>query len=385
MHTSRILVAAAFGAVATVTWAPAAIAEPDTEPRYAADQIAQVEPADVYLEAGEAHLVRHEDAAFIKARFDEVVLGSGDTLTVASPDGAESYVYGAADVEDGELRALSIEGDTAEVLLRDVEDGVPAKARLVAYSRGLNETELASRPSEWEAGPESICGNDDTQNAACYRGNDVEAWEASRSVARLIIDDRSYCTAWLADHGNRLLTNNHCFTTSREARVTEVQFKYKCRKCAGGAISTPLKVRGAKVLTTNARYDFTLFTVDDYAKIDHLPHLELDSGHADKGEEVFIPEHPGGRPLRIASASDEGKPSQGIETCRILDNRAVGYVRGSDLSYYCDTEGGSSGSPVISRSSGAVVGLHHLGGCPNSAVRMDLIYPMIKPYLKYDF
>ncbi|MDA1362295.1 serine protease [Glycomyces luteolus] len=382
MHTSRILVAAAFGAVATVTWAPAAIAEPDTEPRYAANQIAQVEPADADLVAGEAHRVRHRDAAFIKTRFDEVVLGSGDTLTVASPDGAESYMYRAADVEAGELRALSIEGDTAEVLLHDAEDGTAATAHLAAYSRGLNEAELASRPSEREAGPESICGKDDSRNAVCYRESDPEVWDAGRSVARLIINDESYCTAWLADHGNRLMTNNHCFTTSAEARVTEVQFKYRCLECSGGATRVPLKVRGAEVLATNYKYDFTLFTVADYEKIDHLPHLPMDTDRAYAGEKVFIAEHPGGRPLRIAAVSDRGGPSGAIRLCKIIDNGANGNGLRTDLSYYCDTEGGSSGSPVISRDTGEVVGLHHLGGCPNQAARMDRIWPLIAPYYR---
>jgi lysyl endopeptidase len=27
------------------------------------------------------------------------------------------------------------------------------------------------------------------------------------------------------------------------------------------------------------------------------------------------------------------------------------------------------------------VGIHHFGGCPNQAVRMDRIYPVIAPYL----
>lgn len=379
------LASAALGTAATVTWAPAAIAEPVAEPRYAADQIAQVEPADAVLEAGAAHRVHYSDAAFIKARFDEVVLGADDTLTVASPDGAESYVYRAADVEDGELRALSIEGDTAEVLLHDAEDGVEAAARLAAYSRGLNDAELDSRPSEREAGPESICGKDNSQNAACYKETDPAAWDASRSVARLIINDESYCTAWLAEGGNRLMTNNHCFSTDREAQVTEVQFKYECLECRGGETRVPLKVTGGRVLATNYTYDFTLFTVADYAKIAHLPHLPIGGDHADTGEKVFIAGHPGGKPMRIAAVSDRGGPQNALRQCKILDSTADGNGRRTDLSYYCDTEGGSSGSPVVSRTTGEVVGLHHLGGCPNSAVRMDLVRPMIAPYFAYDF
>ncbi|ONI92122.1 hypothetical protein ALI22I_05830 [Saccharothrix sp. ALI-22-I] len=45
----------------------------------------------------------------------------------------------------------------------------------------------------------------------------------------------------------------------------------------------------------------------------------------------------------------------------------------SDIAYRCDTEGGSSGSPVLSRRTHKVIGLHHHGGCPNQGVRIDLV------------
>ena len=52
---------------------------------------------------------------------------------------------------------------------------------------------------------------------------------------------------------------------------------------------------------------------------------------------------------------------------------ADGFIANSDVSYYCDTQGGSSGSPVISRVTNKVIALHHFGGCPNSGVRADLL------------
>jgi lysyl endopeptidase len=385
LHPTRILAAAAAGAFAAAMlawWPPTAAQTAEaTEPRYRADQIAQIEHAGVDLEAGDAHTVAHRGAAFIKARFDRVRLGERDAITVAGPGGTRTY--GADDVDGAGLRALSVEGGTAEVALHDdPSDGTAATARLAAYSRGLNEAELASRPPEWEAGPESICGGDDLRDAACYREADPAVHQASRAVARLIIDDESYCTGWIAGN-NRLLTNNHCFSSDAEAATVEVQFGYECLTCGGGVIAEPLKVAGADVLTTNFTYDYTLFTVDDWAAIAHLPRLPISAEPVQSGDKIYIPGHPGGEPMRIAAASDSEPIGTG-DQCQVRDPQADGHSLRTDLSYLCDSEGGSSGSPVIDRATGEVVGLHHFGGCPNQGVRMDLVYPLIAPYLVYE-
>ncbi|WP_426509736.1 trypsin-like serine peptidase [Dactylosporangium sp. McL0621] len=51
------------------------------------------------------------------------------------------------------------------------------------------------------------------------------------------------------------------------------------------------------------------------------------------------------------------------------------------MSYYCDADGGSSGSPVISRRTNKVIALHHFGGCPNSGVRIDRIAEQLRSLL----
>jgi lysyl endopeptidase len=67
-----------------------------------------------------------------------------------------------------------------------------------------------------------------------------------------------------------------------------------------------------------------------------------------------------------------------MTNCAVEDNAYEGYAADTDLSYLCDTAGGSSGSPVLSRDTDKVIALHHFGGCPNSAVRMDRIYEQIQ-------
>jgi lysyl endopeptidase len=89
-----------------------------------------------------------------------------------------------------------------------------------------------------------------------------------------------------------------------------------------------------------------------------------------------VPQHPAGEPTRIA-----GSLGDRAGTCEVGDNAYDGYAQNSDVSYLCDTEGGSSGSPVLSRKTNKVVALHHFGGCPNSGVRGDLLYAKLKSKL----
>jgi V8-like Glu-specific endopeptidase len=175
---------------------------------------------------------------------------------------------------------------------------------------------------------------------------------------------------------NRMLTNNHCFNNSADAYDTEVWFNYQCAACEGYDTFQPTKVWGDKVLATNHVYDFTLFTVADFAAVQKFGYLTFDTARPAKGQELYIVEHPAGDPARIAGALGET-----AGTCAVADNAYDGYATGSDVAYYCDTAGGSSGSPVLSRATNKVVALHHFGGCPNSGVRGDLLAAKLARYL----
>jgi hypothetical protein len=86
--------------------------------------------------------------------------------------------------------------------------------------------------------------------------------------------------------------------------------------------------------------------------------LELDNRQANEGEEIYIPQHPNGRPKEIAVL--DSKHSGNCKVKRY--GTSSGYDR---MLYTCDTESGSSGSPVLSRATNKVVALHQGGfeGC----------------------
>jgi lysyl endopeptidase len=318
---------------------------------------------------------RYAGASYVKLHFNRMSMTSGEYLTVSNADGTESYRYDSGNaVADW---AMSITGDTAKVEMRGTGD-----VSVDQVARGYTRTEQAKVPESQLTAPdrtgreESVCGGDESMDAVCYRSADPVAYTRSKAIARLLINGTELCTGWRVGRDNRMLTNNHCFTTSAEAAKTEVWFDYQCAKCGGSGALQPTKVWGATVLATDHTYDYTLFTVGNFAAVQKFGFLALDTTRPVKGQELYIPQHPAGEPTRIAGALGEK-----AGTCAVADNAYAGYAPASDVAYYCDTEGGSSGSPVLSRKTNRVVALHHFGGCPNSGVRADLIYAKLKALL----
>lgn len=339
--------------------------------------------------------IRTPDAAFVKVHFDHFALPAGVTLEVASPDGREVYRYRQGELgphtvdaalgEDGRTRfaAMSINGPVA--LLRLVgtarEPWTAAHGvRVSRYHEGfpeamLPELQRAGLLEPGMVGPESICGTDDKEPAVCYVSTDPTAFDRSRPVARILIGGASLCTAWRVGADNRMFTNNHCTSTASGVASTEVWFNYQQSSCSGGS-ATVTKVAGDQLLATQGTLDYTLFTVKDFATISGFGYLGLDVRQPSLNEEIFVAGHPGGRQKELSVVSDR----DGGGRCRINDPDADGNATNSDAGYYCDTEGGSSGSPVLARSSNRAIALHHFGGCLNSGAKFSLIWPQVSSH-----
>ena len=112
------------------------------------------------------------------------------------------------------------------------------------------------------------CGADGKRNAICYKDKFPEKYEHSRSVARLKIGKKGACTGWLVGNGNMLLTNNHCVGTQYIAGQTEFQFMSEAKSCRQNcdtkmACTGPTVVKGAVLITTSSKYDYTLLHLRD--------------------------------------------------------------------------------------------------------------------------
>lgn len=388
------------GGVADATGtAPAPALSPVVSPALSAtspvatgrEEVGTVEPVATvlgYLDADRSATLRYPGAGYVKVHLNRMLLLPGDYVTVADPARTEVHRYEAEPLlglmervgEVGGGRwATSVTGDTAIVTLHQTRpDPLGVRQSLARLGVTVDKVARGFMPGEApDPGPtgreESLCGHDDSREAACYRSSHPGVYRSSKAVARLLIAGRQMCTAFRVGEGNRLLTNHHCISTSAQARNTEVWFNYQCAECGGWEVFRPTKVRGSQLLVTDPVLDFALFTVDNFEAVRHYGYLELDPRPPEAGEEIYIPQHPAGAPTRVAMDSSEEQGGN----CVIRNPQAHGYGWNTDASYLCDTKGGSSGSPVLSRGGNRVVALHHFGGCPNSGVRMDLIYPYI--------
>ncbi len=326
---------------------------------------------------------RYPGADYVKVHFSRLQLDPGDTVKVSDASGGEIHRYTAAQLQDADNWTMSVSGESATVTVeRARTDRLGIRSKLAGLgvtvdrvARGQTPAERAEAEARRKAATaaqrreESICGHDEKQDAACYKSADPVVYANARPVARILINGVELCTAWRLGPNNRMMTNAHCFTTTREARNTEVWFNYECARCGGGPTLRPVKVMADQVIATDDVLDYTLFTVRNFDAITRFGYLQLDDRPPVRGEELYIPQHPRGMPTVITTHDT----SERSGNCAVANPAYDGYDIDTDMSYYCDTDGGSSGSPVISRRTNKVIALHHFGGCPNSGVRMDHI------------
>jgi len=100
------------------------------------------------------------------------------------------------------------------------------------------------------------------------------------------------------------------------------------------------------------------------------------------GEKIYIPQHAGGRMKQLGIVDTNSTPEK---VCKVKSINQNGCTSGQnvDFRYTCDTEGGSSGSPVVLYESNKIIGLHHCGGACNGnmGVMINNIMNEISGYL----
>ncbi|KAF0704265.1 Aste57867_7394 [Aphanomyces stellatus] len=214
---------------------------------------------------------------------------------------------------------------------------------------------------------ESICGADQAKGAVCFKDTDPIKYKSGQAVARLWLKDDYFCTGWLIGSEGHLITNHHCIADAAEAKVVKVELGAECTKCDDPANNQQLKCPGVQVansttlVITDAVLDFSLVKVDvtdSAALVAKYGYLQARDGPAVLDEGIYIVGHPGIKPKRFALLNDDGKPAKITNT-----STPSSCDEADTYGYNVDTEGGSSGSPIVGVSDNKVVALHNCGGC----------------------
>jgi len=324
---------------------------------------------------------------FIKVHFNRFNIPLGAYVTVTSADGNEIYKYDGINNksatfngqkgENGinQFSAMSVFGDTAVVTLHLPEDIQWTQFHHIEIDRfnaGQNEAiPLSINPSDID--PSSTCGVNERVDAVCWASSHPTEFERTRPVARLLMAGSGLCTGWRVGAQNHMFTNNHCLSTQSKLADTEIWFNYQKTTCGGSTYAGTVKVTGKDLLKTDYDLDYSVFSVNDFASIASFGQYGLDVRTPSQGELIYIPQHGAGNPKELSIESDQN--TNGL--CQIDAAVANGRATDSDTGYFCDTIGGSSGSPVIASSSNNVIALHHFGGCENQGVRIDKIWPQV--------
>ncbi len=349
-------------------------------PVMAQEKIGELEPANLgsdhpykigFGEAAREWVVHYPNATYIRVHFNEFDLAPGDTLRMTSLDGSQSFEYtGKGPHNNGNFWAFSLLGDTA-ILQLNAPNGGGFGFEVDGYGRGL-EPIFGENPGGiggGEPGTDSVCGTQDWDDVECYKNSYPTEYANAEAAVKAVIGCCTSCTAFKISDSGQFIFNNHCASSRSGVQSTELQIRYQNASCGGGGASIESSVMGQDLVATDYTLDYTLMTTTGNSST--IPCLELDSRLAPMDERIYIAHHPSGNPKKLSILSTHSANPKGV--CEVDASPYNGRGTNSDIGYYCDTIGGSSGSPVISGVTGKVVGLHHFGGCLNSGVRSDKI------------
>eukprot|EP00586_Coscinodiscus_wailesii_P000104 CAMPEP_0172478140 /NCGR_PEP_ID=MMETSP1066-20121228/1933_1 /TAXON_ID=671091 /ORGANISM="Coscinodiscus wailesii, Strain CCMP2513" /LENGTH=834 /DNA_ID=CAMNT_0013237445 /DNA_START=100 /DNA_END=2601 /DNA_ORIENTATION=- len=355
------------------------------------------------------YTLRHKDASYISLHFSQFEMSSSSNCLVRITDAEDvesSVLRGRGRQNQGSFWARHVLGDIVHVTFTCCEKNSTSFFEIDEYVSGFplppspndnisadldNATGTTTphisfpKPNDENIHHDrhlTICQSDDKRNARCY-GTSAE-YRHSKAVARLFINGIQGCTGFLVT-SSLLMTNHHCIASVDDVLNTDFEFMGEeptcgsttgnCWMCDRGVIYD-----GVSLVYANSAMDMALVRLEGNPG-DSYGYLELENRRPVVGELIYIPQHPSGRAKELAindSFHDDG-------FCQVLKMSfsCTGSTISKDVYYTCDTEGGSSGSPVILRKNHRVIALHHCGGgCKgNKAVPVTAFYNDIASYL----
>lgn len=329
-----------------------------------------------------SHNVTSSGATYIAPHFSYFNLPEGARLVVRAPDNSRSWEFtgtgkGKLGLDEG-FWGTHIPGDTA---ILELFSDRPVKAGAVVMDRYAQGYPGAFDPP---GGQEALCGPDDSLEAKCYQASQPAAYSKARAVARLLINGTGACTGWLVGNAGHLMTNQHCIGNNATAMNTDYEFMAEGATCPTSCTSWfgcpgSVVANSATLVAVSAPLDYALVQLPTNPSSTYgFLKMRTGTGTA-AGERIYIPQHPQAWGKRIALESTHPGDTTGFCQVESVDRPACTGAPVDDIGYWCDTQGGSSGSPVLARCDNAVVALHHCRGAvincgtPNRGVPIQAI------------
>ena len=255
-----------------------------------------------------SRVLTHPGATYMAVHFARFDLAPGEILFVSDDKTGQGYMLsGRGKMNAGKFWSQHVKGDTIRMELVNSGGARGAGLEIDQYAAGY------ARLSAMQ--PEATCGANDLLNATCFKIDQPVVYDHSRPVARLLIDGAWYCTGWLASPDNVLITNEHCIQTADQALNTDFEFMSEAPNC--GDLNSQgeypgVIISGARLLRTSPGLDYAAVKIESANPAASYGFLQIDNRAAVVGEEIYIPQHPGGRAKEIALFSTYPADTGGV-------------------------------------------------------------------------
>lgn len=233
-----------------------------------------------------------------------------------------------------------------------------------------------------------IYGGNDIRDVACH-SNQPAIVEAARAIGRMITPtagDNGECTGFLVGENGMFLTANSCAPSAQTAMNSTVRFGYDAASCGGPEDGSYVEYASPAFIQTDLSRGYTLLQLCGHPA-NLFGRLTLGFAPTESNSALAIIHHPDGGVKKVSLFDDQSSTGK----CKVYPGAFAltppGHFFESAFGYKCDTTYGSTGAPVISPSTGVVLGLHFDAGNVNPpddinlATRAVFVRTMIEPYL----
>lgn len=353
------------------------------------------------------YTVTHQDSPCVAVHFGNWAFKPDCSATISNADGSENYeidcnANGRQKKSEG-FWSPSVYGETIKVTTkcssnRKVMQHAPIE--IDTYAACFSDEDIPSRRQL------KICGDDDRDNAVCYKGTGTEGdvYNASKAVARINFFSEVGCTGFLASPANRnfVMAPRSCFKDSSMsfedmAQNADVEFmaeRSNCGadNCANCGVQNAEYVKcpsgSASLVMKSYEWDYAVIEINDTTCVDKngtaitekltdlFGYIRVYNGSdVSIGEQISIPQHPRNKAKEIAIYSDQD--DSGFCEIRSTTEKGKCVSDNADdtlLGFACDTEY-PRGAPIISTSPGdhylMAVGINMCGktNCPGAGDR----------------